>query len=74
VSHDQQDLSRYELEALVEQLRAMVKLLEQQNAELTRQVAALQKNSSNSSKPPSSDIVKPPKPSNGKQAKRKRGG
>lgn len=74
VSNDHQDLSRFELEALVEQLRAMVELLEQQNAELTRQVAALRKNSSNSSKPPSSDMVKPPKPSKGQQTKRKRGG
>jgi len=36
--------------------------LEQKVAELTAQVARLLKNSSNSSKPPSSDIVKPPKP------------
>ena len=74
VSNDDQNMSRFELEALVEQLRAMVELLEQQNAELTRQVAALRKNSTNSSKPPSSDIVKPPKPSKGQQTKRKRGG
>lgn len=74
VSKDYQDLSRYELEALVEELQIIVKLQEQQIADLTRDVAALRKNSSNSSKPPSSDIVKPQNPSKGKQAKRKRGG
>jgi DNA-directed RNA polymerase subunit RPC12/RpoP len=36
--------------------------LEARVAELSAQVARLLKNSSNSSKPPSSDIVKPPKP------------
>lgn len=51
---------------LVEQLRAEV-------AELRAELAAAKKNSSNSSKPPSSDIVKPKnKPKNGR--KRKRGG
>ena len=35
-----------------------------QVANLIEQVAALSKNSSNSSKPPSFDIVKPPKPNN----------
>ena len=43
--------------------------------ELEAQLAALRKNSSNSSKPPSSDIVKPPKPpTRGRPRKRKRGG
>jgi len=36
--------------------------LERQVADLSAQVARLLKNSSNSSKPPSSDIVKPPRP------------
>jgi transposase len=42
--------------------------LEKQNAELSGELAKARKNSSNSSKPPSSDIVKPPKPNgpNGK--------
>ena len=44
-----------ELEAQVVDLKAQV-------ARLAEQVAKLLKNSSNSSKPPSSDIVKPPKP------------
>lgn len=54
--------------------------LEKQNAELlaqvaklTEQVARLSKNSSNSSKPPSSDIVKPPKPNNAKGPRRQGG-
>jgi len=51
--------------ALIEQLRARI-------AELEAEVAALKKNSSNSSKPPSTDIVKPPK-SKAKGKKRKRG-
>jgi len=49
--------------------------LEARLAELEAQVAALRKNSSNSSKPPSSDIVKPPKlKTPGRRGKRKRGG
>lgn len=44
------------------ELRMQVETLTQQVAKLTEQVARLSKNSSNSSKPPSSDIVKPPKP------------
>ena len=46
-------------------------------AVLMERVAALEKSSANSSKPPSSDIVKPPKPTakdkDGKKAKRKKG-
>jgi transposase len=37
-------------------------------------IAALQKNSSNSSKPPSSDLTKPPKEKKGKKGKNKPGG
>ena len=43
--------------ALKEQVAEVLKV----NAELAEKVAKLSKNSSNSSKPPSSDIVKPPK-------------
>jgi transposase len=50
--------------ALIEQLHLRI-------AELEREIAALKKNSANSSKPPSSDIVKPPKPKN--KGKRKIG-
>lgn len=49
-------LSREELIAVIVDLRQRVVALE-------AEVARLRKNSSNSSKPPSSDIVKPPKPS-----------
>ena len=53
-----------ELEKENAELRAQVAKLAEQVARLTEQVALLSKNSSNSSKPPSSDIVKPPKPNN----------
>ncbi len=56
-----------ELEALVTHLRARI-------AELEAKLAKANRNSSNSSKPPSSDIVKPPKPRPPKGKKRKRGG
>ena len=51
-----------ELEAQVRQRDERIAALERQVAQLAAQVAKLSKNSSNSSKPPSSDIVKPPKP------------
>ena len=65
--------------ALIEQLRARIVELEAEvaalktiNAALKSELAAARKNSSNSSKPPSSDIVKPPKGSNnGKDANNK---
>jgi len=52
---------------------ARIARLEQQVAALTAQVARLSKNSTNSSKPPSSDIVKPP-PLPGKKGRRRLGG
>lgn len=55
-----------ELEKQVAELLAQV-------AKLTEEVARLSKNSSNSSKPPSSDIVKPPKPDNPKGPRRQGG-
>ena len=68
VSNDDDSLSRLELLALVEQLRLKV-------AQLERELAAARKNSSNSSKPPSSDIVKPSQHAGKrKRKKRKRGG
>lgn len=51
-----------ELEAEVGQRDERIADLQRQLARLAEQVAKLSKNSSNSSKPPSSDIVKPPKP------------
>jgi len=50
-----------ELESQLRQRDERIAALERQVAELTATVAKLFKNSSNSSKPPSSDIVKPPK-------------
>jgi transposase len=63
----------------IAELEAEVAALKAEVARLTELVARLSKNSSNSSKPPSSDIVKPPKPSTSKNAgspkeKRKIGG
>ncbi len=50
-----------ELEKQLKQRDERIATLEKQVAELTDKVAKLSKNSSNSSKPPSSDIVKPPR-------------
>jgi transposase len=55
------------------QLVAQVARLTEQVAKLTEQIARLSKNSSNSSKPPSSDIVKPPKPDSPKGPRRQGG-
>ena len=49
--------------ALEKQVAELIKA----NAELTDKVAKLSKNSSNSSKPPSSDIVKPPRKTKNKK-------
>jgi transposase len=51
-----------------------IKQLEQENTMLKERIAQLQKNSSNSSKPPSSDIVKPTKIVPKLASKRKKGG
>ena len=48
--------------------------LQECNAKLEEQLAKLRKNSRTSSKPPSSDIVKPPKKPPKGRKKRKRGG
>jgi transposase len=48
--------------------------LREENTQLKQQLAAARKNSSTSSKPPSSDIVKPKKPRGKGGKKRKRGG
>jgi transposase len=57
-----------------EELLAIIRRLEARIAELEAEVARLRKNSSTSSKPPSSDIVKPPKPPKPKGAKKRRKG
>ena len=67
-----------ELRLTIARLEKCVHHLEQRNAELEAQVAKGRKDSSTSSKPPSSDIVKPSKPParrrSGKRGKRKAGG
>ena len=62
-----------ELEKQVAELLKQNAKLAEQVVKLTQQVARLSKNSSNSSKPPSSDIVKPPKPDNPKGPRRQGG-
>ena len=56
----------------VDLLQRQVKYLESKVAELERKVAQLSKNSTNSGKPPSSDITRP-KPQQRQQGKRKIG-
>jgi len=69
MARELEQLSKPELIAIIlrfecrlNELEAEVTALRKRNAELEVEVARLLKNSSNSSKPPSSDIVKPPKP------------
>ena len=63
------DLSR-----LVETLLEEVRLKDEVIRELREEVARLKRNSGNSSKPPSSDITKPPKTRSADGKKRKIGG
>src|ERR1700722_6986203 len=63
------------LQAEVDALRTQLVALQATVEQLQKQLAAALKNSSNSSKPPSSDIVKPPKPQPPSgQPRRKTGG
>jgi transposase len=59
---------------IIQQQQARIAELEKKVQELSAQVAHLSKNSANSSKPPSSDIVKPPKPPTKDGGKRHLGG
>jgi transposase len=59
---------------IIQQQELQIADLKRQVQELTAQVARLSKNSSNSSKPPSSDIVKPPRSPAPKGGKRRLGG
>jgi len=63
------------LERRVAELEARLSLLASDLAKTQSELAKARKNSATSSKPPSSDIVKPPKKqAKGKRGKRKRGG
>ena len=62
------------LSAEVDQLKGLVSDLQQQVRSLQAEAAKARKNSSNSSKPPSSDIVKPNKPASKGRRRRKTGG
>jgi len=65
-------VARQELE--IADLKAQLAAAIQRIVQLEQQLAAARKNSSTSSKPPSSDIVKPKKPRGKDGKKRKRGG
>jgi len=58
----------------IEQLMAENRQLAESNLKLQERIAHLEKDSSNSSKPPSSDITNPPDKPQAKNKKRKRGG
>jgi transposase len=62
------------LPAQVDALRGQLEALQAVVAQLQEQLAKARKDSSTSSKPPSSDIVKPPKPSSATGPKRRQGG
>jgi transposase len=71
--------SKAELVAIIQRQEKSIHRLEKQVADLRAEIAKLRKNSSTSSKPPSSDLVKPPKPKpkgegKGKNPRRKIGG
>ncbi len=61
-----------QLLAKIQEFEARIAALEKRNAELERELAKLRKDSSTSSKPPSSDIVKPPKDAKTSKEKGKR--
>jgi len=67
-------LSRRELIEIVLEQRGQIVALQERVERLEHELAKARKNSSNSSKPPSSDIVKPPKGPTAGKGKRKIGG
>jgi transposase len=62
------------LQAQVDSLRAQLAALQAVAVQLQEQLAAARKDSSTSSKPPSSDLVKPPKPAPPTGSQRRQGG
>ena len=69
---DAKDRKIEELERLVAEQAALIEMLRRRIEELERKLAAARKDSSNSSKPPSSDIAKKPKGKDRPKRKRKR--
>ena len=63
-----------ELRRVIEQQHAVIEQLRWENQELKRKLATANKNSTNSSKPPSSDIVAPAKTKRDRRRRRKIGG
>ena len=63
-----------DIQAQLDEARALIKTLTDRITQLENELAEARKNSSTSSKPPSSDIVKPKKPRRKDGKKRKRGG
>ena len=72
VGMDAKDRKIEQLERLIAKQAAMIEQLTLRVDELESKLAAAQKDSSNSSKPPSSDIVKKPRVKGGKKRKGKR--
>lgn len=73
VGMDAKDRKIARLERLVAEQAATIEKMAQRIEQLERQLSKWKKNSSTSSKPPSSDLVKPKKPK-GRRGKRKPGG
>ena len=71
---DDKDVTIAQLQDENHLFREQVQLLKDEITSLRDEIARLKKNSGNSSKPPSSDIVKPSKPKGRGIRKRKRGG
>jgi len=71
---DAKDLQIEKLTAEIKTLKETIERLQKQNISLQEKIARLEKNSNNSSKPPSSDIIKPVKALRRLGAKRRRGG
>lgn len=67
-------MAEHELEHVVKTLMEENQRLRQRIEQLERELAKARKNSTTSSKPPSSDLVKPPKPSPQKPGTRRAGG
>lgn len=70
---DRNALKKKSKDEIIDFFLAIIKAQEERIAALEETVAKLSKNSSTSSKPPSSDITKPPKPKNATGKKRKQG-